>query len=111
MDKIFNASFMEFVKNEANCDLSGRELGRLVKDYKMDQIIHGFKWLVEDWSVEPTARLLKHVFYDWLPELSGMALAKIGGTWYVKSGNYQKKQKQKKERLLISWVLMGGGGG
>lgn len=82
MDRIFNASFMEFVKNEANCDVSGRELSRIVKDFKLDQIIHGLKWLVDGWSVEATSRVLRNVFNDWLPELSGLVMGRIGASWF-----------------------------
>ena len=49
----------------------------------MDQIVHGIRWLIDGWSIETTARLLKNIFCDWLPELAAFAIARIGASWYV----------------------------
>ena len=31
MDKIYDASFVDFVRNERNCDFTGRQLSYLIK--------------------------------------------------------------------------------
>ncbi|KAJ3077362.1 hypothetical protein HDU98_000012 [Podochytrium sp. JEL0797] len=97
MDSLFNASFVDFIKTEKNCDFNGRHIAHLVKDYKLDQVVHGIKWLVEGWSVEGTARLLKNVFEDWLPELAGFAIARIGSDWELRP----------KMGLIVAFMMMG----
>ncbi|KAI8842282.1 hypothetical protein BJ741DRAFT_646037 [Chytriomyces cf. hyalinus JEL632] len=105
MDALFNASFVEFIKNEKNCDCNGRHIANLVKlsstvaeqDYKLDQVVHGIKWLVEGWSIEGTARVLKNVFDDWLPELAAFAIARIGSAWPLRP----------KLGLVVAFMMMG----
>ncbi|KAI9343303.1 hypothetical protein DFJ73DRAFT_841835 [Zopfochytrium polystomum] len=97
MDKMFNASFVEFVRNEKNCDFTGRHLAGLVKEYKLEQVVHGIKWLVEGWSTECTARLLKHVFEDWLPELAAFVIAKVGASWSTRP----------KMGLVVGFMMVG----
>ncbi|KAJ3079766.1 hypothetical protein HDU99_010129, partial [Rhizoclosmatium hyalinum] len=102
MDALFNASFVDFIKNEKNCDFNGRHIAHLVKDYKLDQVVQGLSWLVDGWSVEATARCLKAVFEDWLPELAGFAVARVGKGWSVRGG---------KMGLVVAFMMMGEGPG
>ncbi|KAJ3328882.1 hypothetical protein HDU76_009110 [Blyttiomyces sp. JEL0837] len=88
---------IEFVRNEKNCEFTGRQLSRLVKDYKLEQVVHGIKWLIEGWSIESTARVLKHIFHDWLPELAAFAISKIGATWSLRP----------KMGLVVAYLMMG----
>ncbi|KAJ3353371.1 hypothetical protein HDU83_006856 [Entophlyctis luteolus] len=97
MDVLYNASFVDFIKSERNCDFNGRHLANMVKDYKLEQVIHGLKWLVEGWSIEATARLLKNVFDDWLPELAAIAIAQIGLNWPLRP----------KMGLIVAFMMMG----
>ncbi|KAJ3398268.1 hypothetical protein CcCBS67573_g08123 [Chytriomyces confervae] len=97
MDTLFNASFVDFIKNEKNCECNGRHIAHLVKDYKLDQVVHGIKWLVEGWSIEGTARVLKNVFDDWLPELAAFAIARIGSAWALRP----------KLGLVVAFMMMG----
>ncbi|KAJ3030842.1 UNVERIFIED_CONTAM: hypothetical protein HDU68_007617 [Siphonaria sp. JEL0065] len=97
MDALFNASFVEFIKNEKNCEFNGRHVAHLVKDYKLDQVVQGIKWLVEGWSIEGTARLLKNIFDDWLPELAAFAIARIGCEWPLRP----------KMGLIVAFMMMG----
>ncbi|KAJ1559020.1 hypothetical protein HK405_012327, partial [Cladochytrium tenue] len=84
MDRLYNAAFVDFVRTEKNCEFIGRNLAGIVKDYKLEQVVHGIKWLVQDWSIESTARLLKNVFDDWLPELAAFVVARVGAEWSVR---------------------------
>ncbi|KAI9342347.1 hypothetical protein BDR26DRAFT_894759 [Obelidium mucronatum] len=97
MDALFNASFVDFIKNEKNCEFNGRHVAHLVKDYKLDQVVQGIKWLVDGWAIESTARLLKSVFDDWLPELAAFAIARIGCEW----------QLRPKMGLIVAFMMMG----
>ncbi|KAJ3416615.1 hypothetical protein HDV05_000897 [Chytridiales sp. JEL 0842] len=97
MDKIYNASFVDFVRNEKNCEFVGRHLAPIVKDYKLDQVVTGLRWLVDGWSIEATARAMRNVFEDWLPELAALAIAKIGSSWSVRP----------KMGLVVSFLVMG----
>ncbi|KAJ3231914.1 hypothetical protein HDU81_003389 [Chytriomyces hyalinus] len=97
MDALFNASFVEFIKNEKNSEFNGRHIAHMVKDYKLDQVVHGIKWLVEGWSIESTARVLKNVFDDWLPELAAFAIARIGSAWPLRP----------KMGLVVAFMMMG----
>ncbi|KAJ3403941.1 hypothetical protein CcCBS67573_g08112 [Chytriomyces confervae] len=97
MDALFNASFVEFIKNEKNCEFNGQHIAHMVKDYKLDQVVHGIKWLVDGWTIESTARVLKNVFDDWLPELAAFAIARIGSAWPLRP----------KMGLVVAFMMMG----
>jgi hypothetical protein len=70
----------------------------ILQDYKLDQIVTGVKWLIDGWSIEATARVLRNIFEDWLPELAAFAIAKIGSSWYV--ANYTKLMRIKLDVFL-----------
>ncbi|KAJ3124059.1 hypothetical protein HK100_011378 [Physocladia obscura] len=97
MDTLFTASFVDFIKSEKNCEFNGRHIAMLVKDYKLDQVVHGLSWLIAGWSIESTARVLKNVFDDWLPELAAFAVAKIGADWPLRP----------KMGLVVAFMMMG----
>ncbi|KAJ3219846.1 hypothetical protein HDU67_009034 [Dinochytrium kinnereticum] len=97
MDHLFNASFTDFVRNDKNCDCTGRHLARVVKEFKLDQVVMGIRWLIEGWPIESTAKLLKAVFDDWLPELAALAIGQIGTSWPLRP----------KMGLIVAYLMMG----
>ncbi|KAJ3178732.1 hypothetical protein HK101_010104 [Irineochytrium annulatum] len=97
MDHLFNASFTDFVRSDRNCECTGRHLARVVKEFKLDQVVMGLRWLIDGWPIESTAKLLKSVFDDWLPELAGLAIAQIGVAWPLRP----------KMSLIVAYIMMG----
>jgi hypothetical protein len=71
MDVLYNASFYEYIRDERNVDLSAIRLSRIIKDYKPKQVATALLWMIQGWSVENTAKLMRIVFADWLPDLAG----------------------------------------
>ncbi|KAJ3108531.1 hypothetical protein HDU97_000813 [Phlyctochytrium planicorne] len=96
MDHLFNATFADFVRNDKNCECTGRHLARVVKEFKLDQVVMGVRWLIDGWPVESTAKLLKAVFDDWLPELAALAIAQIGSSWPLRP----------KMGLIVAYLMM-----
>ena len=84
MDVLYNASFYDYVRDERNVDLSAIRLSRLVREYKPVQVAMGIRWLVQGWSVESTAKLLRIIFDDWLPDLAGCVFALLSKEWPLK---------------------------
>lgn len=81
MDVLYSASFYDYIRDERNVELSAQRLGRVVKDYKPRQVAEALSWMVQGWSVETTAKLLRLVFSDWLADLAGCVFGLISRKW------------------------------
>ncbi|KAI8907929.1 hypothetical protein EDD86DRAFT_208528, partial [Gorgonomyces haynaldii] len=81
MDVLYNASFYDYVRDERNLELSSIRLARIIKDYKPKQVAGALTWMIQGWTVENTAKLLRSVFSDWLPDLAGCVFSMISKTW------------------------------
>ncbi|KAJ3123322.1 hypothetical protein HK098_002013 [Nowakowskiella sp. JEL0407] len=81
MDKLFNASFYEYVRDERNCECTAQHLIPIVKDYKLRQVAHALRWLVQGWRIETVAKLLRMIFSDWLPDLAGYVFSQMTKGW------------------------------
>ncbi|KAI9206599.1 uncharacterized protein BJ171DRAFT_15261 [Polychytrium aggregatum] len=84
MDRLWNASFYHFVRDENNADCIARHLAPLLKDYKLGQVSCGLSWLIKGWKIESVSRLLRTVFADWLPDLAGIVFAHISKGWTLR---------------------------
>jgi hypothetical protein len=81
MDVLYNASFFDYIRDERNLELSSIRLARIIKDYKPKQVATALIWMIQGWTVENTAKLLRSVFSDWLPDLAGCVFALISRGW------------------------------
>lgn len=81
MDVLYNASFFDYIRDEKNLELSSIRLSRIIKDYKPKQVANALIWMIQGWTVENTAKLLRSVFADWLPDLAGCVFSLISKSW------------------------------
>lgn len=81
MDVLYNATFFDYIRDERNLELSSIRLARIVKDYKPKQVAAALTWMIQGWTVENTAKLLRSVFSDWLPDLAGCVFALVCRGW------------------------------
>ncbi|KAJ3326317.1 hypothetical protein HDV06_000193 [Boothiomyces sp. JEL0866] len=81
MDVLYNAAFYDYIRDEKNVDLSAIRLSRIIKDYKPRQVANALLWMIQGWSVETTAKLLRIIFADWLPDLAGCVFSLISRNW------------------------------
>ncbi|KAJ3262094.1 hypothetical protein HK103_003937 [Boothiomyces macroporosus] len=81
MDVLYNAAFYDYIRDERNVDLSAIRLSRIIKDYKPRQVANALLWMIQGWSVETTAKLLRIIFSDWLPDLAGCVFSLISRNW------------------------------
>jgi hypothetical protein len=96
MDVLYNASFYDYIKDERNVDLSAIRLSRIIKDYKPKQVANALLWMIQGWSVENTAKLLRVVFADWLPDLAGCVFSLICHKW----------PKNPQSSLCVAYILL-----
>lgn len=81
MDVLYSASFYEYIRDEKNLDLSSIRLARIIKDYKPKQVATALKWMIQGWTVENTAKLMRALFADWLPDLAGCVFYLVSKSW------------------------------
>ncbi len=52
MDKIYDANFGEWIRNERNCRVVGANLRKYLSKYKPSKFIIVIKWIVKDWTLK-----------------------------------------------------------
>ena len=94
MDKLYNATFYEFIRSEDNIMTIARHLLATLKDYDLRTIATGLRWTMNGWKLESVAKLMKLVTRDWLPDVCGILvnLVTIGWTTeeYAGEGSLNK---------------------
>ncbi|PVV01026.1 hypothetical protein BB560_004572 [Smittium megazygosporum] len=65
MDLLYEATFRSWLKDEENVSIVSSYLHRIANEYPLDRIVNALKWLIQSWSVESVAILIKHVTADW----------------------------------------------
>ena len=64
MDRINDASFTDWIRNEDNLSLSLPHLKRVMFDYSPERIVNGLRWLVLEWRLASIAAAIKYLFVD-----------------------------------------------
>ena len=83
MDRLYNASFAEFIRSEENLLTIARHMMAIVKDYNLQTLANGLRWLVNGWRMENIAKLLKILTRDWLPDVCGVLVNLITLGWTI----------------------------
>lgn len=81
MDRIFRATFRDFVQNEKNVMSIARRMIVMSDEYSPYLIASALRFIISGWSLESVAKLLKLSSRDWSPETSGMVLNLITIGW------------------------------
>lgn len=62
MDKLYDANFGDWIRNEENCKIIGANMRRYLSAYRESEFITVVKWIVRDWTLKSiilfTRRLL-----------------------------------------------------
>ena len=77
MDRLFNATFYEYVRDEKNCECSALHIKPLLEEYTLKQTIQGLRWLINKWKPESISKFLKTVFTNWSPDEAGIVFARL----------------------------------
>lgn len=87
MDRLYNASFYDFVRSEENVMLISRHLQPIMKEFDVKTCVNAVRWMTEGWCLESVAKLLKLVTRDWSPEACGLFLNLYTAGWNVSDIN------------------------
>lgn len=71
MDKLWNASLYEFIRDEENCECTARYVSQIMKEYSVPQCVQALQWLLAPWRPEMKARCLRICFADYEPDVAG----------------------------------------
>lgn len=74
MDKLYNANFHGFIRNEENVLVTSRHLIHIAGDYEITIVSNALKWIMNDWKLENVAKLVKLVSREWCIEARGLVL-------------------------------------
>jgi hypothetical protein len=83
MDRLYNATFCEYIRSEEHVMSLSRQLGPIIKDYNLKLVASSLRWMMRGWRLESIAKLLKLLTRDWLPDVSGMLVNLITLGWQV----------------------------
>lgn len=64
MDKIYDANFGEWIRNEDNCKIVSINLKKYVKTYSVSSLITVIKWIVKDWTLKYIIIFFKKLIID-----------------------------------------------
>lgn len=64
MDKMHEASFLDWIRCEDNAHQAAPHLARLLPEYTADRVANGLRWLFIDWRLITIATLLREVLFD-----------------------------------------------
>lgn len=84
MDKLYNASFFEYIKSEDNVLTIARHLMPLIKEYNVQTVANGLRWTIDGWRLENVAKLLKLITRDFIPDVCGLLINMITVGWDVR---------------------------
>ncbi|OLY78456.1 hypothetical protein AYI68_g6616 [Smittium mucronatum] len=65
MDRLYDAAFESWIKNEANASLIGAHLQRIANLYPIDRIINALLYIFEGWTPENVAVVLNSITSSW----------------------------------------------
>jgi hypothetical protein len=83
MDKLYHASFYDFVRSEENVIITARHLLSITTECNIHQVASALRWLINGWSLESAAKLLKLVSREWHPDPCGMIMNFVTADWHV----------------------------
>ena len=85
MDKLYDASFYNFIKNDENVLVIARHLVGIARGFDIRIISNALRWLTNGWSLENIAKLLKLMTKDWSPSACGILVHLLTIGWDVKT--------------------------
>ncbi|KAJ3040746.1 hypothetical protein HDV00_010503 [Rhizophlyctis rosea] len=101
MDTLHHSSFTPYIRNPRNANTTSLHLSLLLKHQSPHRIAPALRWLTQSWPIEPTARLFRRCFFDWLPELAALVLVDVMSGWDVRPV----------KELCLAFLFVGEGAG
>lgn len=81
MDRLYNSSFFDFIKDEQNVYTTARKLYPMVTKYGLKHVAVVLRWLMHGWSMSSIAKLIKIITSDWNPDICGLLVHLLTIGW------------------------------
>jgi hypothetical protein len=83
MDKLYNASFYEYIKGEENVLMIARNLLIMIQEFPLIKVATALRWVINGWKLESVAKLLRLITQDWNSTECGTLINLICIGWEV----------------------------